>query len=230
MSRHLCLFDLDHTLLPLDSDHTFGSFLVSQGLADPVEFQKGSDYFYSQYLATTLDIHAYIEFTTAPWRHLSAERQRQIQQSYFDEIIRPHIKPAALDLVRQHQKRGDLIAIVTATNEFVTRPIANAFDISDLIAVELERDENGHATGKIDGTPSYQGGKIARVQQWLKAQGLGLEHFESSTFYSDSINDLPLLEQVTHPVATNPSPALEEIAHQKGWRILNLFNDQEIHS
>ncbi len=141
----------------------------------------------------------------------------------MNEVILPAMKPAALELVAEHRARGDLIAIVTATNEFVTRPIAEAFGVKDLIAVQLTRDANGRVTGEIDGVPSFREGKIIRVEQWLASQGRRLEDFQRVSFYSDSPNDLPLLERVNDPVATNPSPALEAVAVDKGWRLLRLF-------
>lgn len=229
LPRNLCLFDLDHTLLPIDSDHAFGEFLVRVGWADAEEFRRGNDVFYAQYRAGRLDIDAYIEFTTAPWRHRSAEERRWLQGRFVEEVVRPHLKPAALDLVRWHREAGDLIAIVTATNEFVTRPIAELFEVEHLLAVELERDEAGTITGRIRGVPSYQAGKVTRVDQWLASLGARWEDFERTSFYSDSPNDLPLLERASDPVATNPTPALHKTAQERGWRILKLFHDQEIH-
>ena len=141
----------------------------------------------------------------------------------MDEVIRPNLHAAAFDLVRSHRERGDLVALVTATNEFVTAPIAHAFGIETLIAVRLERTSSGTITGRIAGTPSYRGGKVERVQQWLHGQGTDWAGFERISVYSDSVNDLPLLERATDPVATNPSAALEAIARERGWRILKLF-------
>jgi HAD superfamily phosphoserine phosphatase-like hydrolase len=129
-----------------------------------------------------------------------------------------------MELVRSHQRAGDQVAIVTATNEFVTRPIADAFGVSDLIAVQLERDHHGGVNGRIHGVPSFREGKIARVDQWLSARGQSWQDFEQTIFYSDSTNDLPLLERASEPVATNPGPALETIARERGWRILRLFS------
>ena len=137
--------------------------------------------------------------------------------------MQPQLLPPAFELLRQHQQAGDLVAIVTATNEFITRPIADAFGVPHLLAVRLQRDAQGRATGRIDGVPSFREGKIARVHQWLQSLGHSLADFDASIFYSDSTNDLPLLELVRDPVATNPSPALEAIALQRGWRILRLF-------
>jgi HAD superfamily hydrolase (TIGR01490 family) len=141
------------------------------------------------------------------------------------EVIGPMMRPSARALVQQHQQAGDLVAVVTATNEFVTAPIARAFGIEHLLAVQLERDAQGRATGRIAGVPTFQAGKITRVNAWLAEQGKTLADFDDVVFYSDSTNDLPLLEQVRTPVATNPSPALEAIARERGWRILQLFQE-----
>lgn len=220
---NLCLFDLDHTLLPLDSDHEFGEFLIRQGLADAHTYRSRNDAFYRQYCEGTLVLDDYIAFTTSIWRQLDAEAQQALQQAYMDEVIHPAMHPQAIELVERHRAQGDLLAIVTATNEFVTRPIADAFNVDDLIAVRLQRDGDGRVTGQIDGVPSFREGKITRVEQWLSGQGRDLSQFARVSFYSDSPNDLPLLERATDPVATNPSPELESVAQARGWRILRLF-------
>lgn len=220
---NLCLFDLDHTLLPLDSDHEFGEFLIRQGLTDGVSYRQANDGFYQQYCEGTLVLADYIRFTTSVWRQLDAAAQQTLQQAFMEQVIRPAMLPQALELVEQHRAQGDLLAMVTATNEFVTRPIADAFNISDLIAVNLVRDGGGRVTGEIDGVPSFREGKITRVEQWLAGLGRQLTDFGRVSFYSDSPNDLPLLERANDPVATNPSPALEDVARERGWRILRLF-------
>jgi len=220
---NLTLFDLDGTLLPTDSDHAFGDFVIGLGWADGDAYGRRNDEFFVQYQEGRLDIAAYIDFCTAPWRNRSLAEQAMASARFVDEVARPALRATALDLVRQHREAGDLLAIVTATNEFVTRPIADLFGVPELIATELERDAAGRVTGAIRGVPSFRDGKIVRVQQWLAAQGRTLADFERCTFYSDSTNDLPLLEHVSHPVATNPGPALRVIAQQRGWPILNLF-------
>ena len=220
---NLALFDLDGTLLDGDSDHAFCQFIVALGWADAQAFARRNDAFYADYLAGCLDVHAYVEFATAPWRERSPAELAQASQRFIAEVVRPMLKPPAQALVDQHREQGDRLALVTATNDFVTRPIAHALDIETLIATELERDAQGRATGAIAGVPSFREGKITRVENWLAAQGLTLSSFERSTFYSDSTNDLPLLERVSHPVATNPGPALERLAAQRGWPILKLF-------
>jgi HAD superfamily hydrolase (TIGR01490 family) len=148
---------------------------------------------------------------------------------FMAESIAPAMRESARALVREHQARGDLVAIITATNEFVTRPIAEAFGVPELLAVELEHDAAGAITGRIAGVPTFREGKVTRTEQWLAARGLSLASFERVSVYSDSPNDLPLLERATDPVATNPVPALETLARQRGWRILKLFDDQETH-
>lgn len=220
---NLCLFDLDHTLLPLDSDHAWGEFVVTLGWAEAAAQRAENDRFYAAYQDGSLDIDAYVEFATRAWRGRPLAEQAAAQARFMREVIRPAIRAEALELVRDHQRRGELIAIVTATNEFVTRPIAAAFGVETLIAVELERDAEGRATGRIRGTPSFRDGKNRRVEQWLAGLGRRVQDFGRVTVYSDSPNDLPLLELASHPVATNPSPALETLARQRGWPILKLF-------
>jgi HAD superfamily hydrolase (TIGR01490 family) len=220
---NLALFDLDGTLIPRDSDHAFGEFLIAQGWADPAEFKRGNDRFYAEYLAGTLDMPAYVNFATAPWRQRTLHEMAQVLEEFVRTVVQPMVLPAALHLVRQHQAAGDLVAIVTATNEVVTRPIASAFGVQELIATELERDASGLVTGAIKGVPSFREGKIERVQAWLAQRGHAFSDFERHTFYSDSTNDLPLLERVSHPVATNPGPTLERLARERGWPVLKLF-------
>ncbi len=222
----IALFDLDGTLIPGDSDHDFGDFLVQLGWADAGEFRRRNDDFFRQYQDGNLDIVEYIEFATGPWRERSPAELAQVSARFMAEVIAPQLGAAAQALVRQHQAAGERVAIVTATNEVVTRPIAAALGVEHLIALELERDEHGRCTGRIAGVPSFREGKIARVEQWLAAQGLAWDDIDHSVFYGDSTNDLPLLERVREPVATNPSPALEDIARQRGWRILRLFEQQ----
>jgi len=220
---NLCLFDLDHTLLPLDSDHEWGEFMVRVGWADETYFRTRNDEFYRQYQEGVLDLDAYIEFATSVWRHRTPADLRTIRHQFMCEVIEPALKPQALALVKQHQDQGDLVAVVTATNEFVTGPIVEAFGVPNLLAVKLARGAQGEVTGGIDGIPTFKAGKITRVEQWLHAQSLSFQSFQRVSFYSDSMNDLPLLERATDPVATNPSPPLEAIALARGWRILKLF-------
>jgi HAD superfamily hydrolase (TIGR01490 family) len=219
----VALFDLDHTLLPIDSDHGWGQFLIRLGWVDAQEHARRNDAFYADYLAGRLDVHAYVRFVTAPLCERDPQEAAAAHARFMAEVIEPHLRPQARALVAAHRARGDRLAIVTATNEFITRPIAAAFGVEELIAVELERDGRGWFTGAIRGIPSYREGKVARVQQWLASQGLSRSQVHI-TFYSDSPNDLPLLEAADVPVATNPSPELRALARARGWRILDLFD------
>lgn len=219
----LALFDLDGTLLPGDSDHAFGEYLVHLGWADAGEFARRNDVYYADYQAGRLDIHDYIDFITAPWRERPLPEAAAASRCFIDSIVRPMLRPAALELIERHRAAGDRLAIVTATNDFVTRPIADLLGVPDLIATELERDAQGRATGAIRGVPSFREGKVTRVEQWLAVEGTTLGGCERSVFYSDSTNDLPLLERVHDPVATNPGPALEKLARERGWPVLKLF-------
>lgn len=222
----LALFDLDHTLLPLDSDYSWGVFTTTIGWTDPVDFSRRNDEFFAHYKAGTLDVHDYVRFATDAVRRQGAINSEAAHDHFMRAVVEPAIKPQALKLVREHQQAGDEVIIVTATNEFVTRPIAQAFGVRELIAVELERDTSpggtGWITGEIRGVPSFREGKVTRVAQWLASRKLDWSDVES-TFYTDSINDLSLMENVTHPVATNPDERLRAVATQRGWRILELF-------
>lgn len=217
------LFDLDHTLLPIDSDYAWGEFTQAIGWTDPVVFKERNDAFYEHYKAGTLDVHDYVRFATEAIRLRGPQAAAQARERFMQEVIAPAIRAEALQLVRSHQDAGDRVLIVTATNEFVTEPIARALGVDELIAVRLARDEGGWITGEIDGVPSMRAGKVERVGQWLAAQGLAWDRVET-TFYSDSMNDLPLLERCNHPVATNPDAVLRSLAAQRGWRILDLFH------
>ena len=221
----ITFFDLDHTLLPIDSDYSWGEFTQQIGWTDPVEFKRRNDAFYAHYIAGTLDVHDYVRFAVEAVRVRGRAAYEQAHARFMREWIEPVLRPVALDLVRAHQQQGDTVAIVTATNELVTRPIAAVFGVPELISVELERDPSGWITGEIAGVPSMREGKVVRVRQWLAARGLDWLDVET-TFYSESMNDLPLLEQVDHPVATNPDARLRTIALERGWRILDLFERQ----
>ncbi len=223
MIQKLALFDLDHTLIPMDSDYEWNAFTTTLGWHDPVEFNRRNDAFYEQYKAGTLDIFKYVHFATEALREQGAEKSHAAQAQFMKTVMQAAIRPQALALVRRHQAAGDAVVIVTATNEFVTRPIADAFGVSELIAIELARDSaSGWFNGEIVGIPSFREGKVKRVEAWLAAHGSSWDEVES-TFYSDSMNDLPLLEKVTQPVATNPEDRLRAVALDRGWRILELF-------
>jgi HAD superfamily hydrolase (TIGR01490 family) len=220
---NLALFDLDNTLLPIDSDYAWGEFTNRLGWTDPLVFKAKNDQFYADYQAGVLDIHDYVRFATQAVKSRGAELGAKAHAQFMQEVIRPHLKPQALELVRQHQTAGDHVMIVTATNEFVTRPIAQAFGVQELIAVELERDAQGWITGEISGTPSFKEGKVLRISEWLSANQKTWRDVQI-TFYSDSINDLPLLERAQIPVAVNPDARLRQLATDRGWRILQLFS------
>ena len=222
MKPHLALFDLDHTLLPLDSDYAWGEFTHRIGWTDSVVFKRRNDEFYADYQAGRLDIHEYVRFATEAVRVKGRVLAEAAREQFLHEVIRPAVRPQALQLIQRHRDQGCQVMIVTATNEFVTRPIAQLLGIEDLIAVELERDAQGWITGEIAGVPSMREGKVQRLQQWLVARGWDWTDVDT-TFYSDSTNDLPLLGRVNHPVATNPDDRLREQALQRGWPILELF-------
>lgn len=221
------LFDLDHTLLPIDSDHAWGVFTTTIGWTDPAAFARRNDEFFAQYRAGTLDIHDYVRFATEAVRLHGAQAAAAAHERFMQQVVQPAIRPQALDLVRRHQAQGDRVAIITATNAFVTRPIATALGVADLIAVELVYDDapggTGWITGEIAGIPSAREGKVQRFGQWLEQQGLRRDQVHL-TFYSDSTNDLPLLEHADAAVATNPDARLRAIAIARGWRILDLFS------
>ena len=221
----ITFFDLDHTLLPIDSDYSWGEFTQAIGWTDPVEFKRRNDLYYQHYLAGTLDIHDYVRFAVEALRLRDEAQYVQAHARFMRDVVGPALRPQALELVRGHRDAGDEVLIVTATNELVTRPIAAAFGIEQLIAVELERSPGGWITGEIAGVPSMREGKVVRVNQWLEKRGLDWLDVET-TFYSDSMSDLPLLEKVNHPVATNPGPSLRNLALERGWRILDLFEKQ----
>ena len=221
--RGLALFDLDGTLLPIDSDHAWGEFMIALGWVDAATFRSGNDAFYAQYQAGALDIDAYIDFATAPLRAQDAAARAAAHERFMREVIAPAVRPAARELVEAHRARGDLLALVTSTSDFITAPIAAAFAIDALIATRLERAADGTPTGRIAGVPAFREGKVLRVGQWLAASGADWAGFSRISVYSDSVNDLALLEKATDPVATNPSPELEAIARARGWRVLNLF-------
>jgi HAD superfamily hydrolase (TIGR01490 family) len=223
---NLALFDLDHTLIPTDSDHEWGRFMVKHGMVDAANFARENDRFFADYKAGRLDIHAYLVAMLTPLAKYSRAQLSEYHQLYMHEVIKPAIVPAALELVRVHRDAGDLCCMVTATNEFITGPIAEVFGVGKLIACEAETvDGHPHSdyTGRPTGTPSYKEGKIVRTEAWLASLGKTWSDFERSYFYSDSHNDIPLLEKVTDPIATNPDDTLRAHAQAKGWRILELF-------
>ncbi|MGW8271232.1 MAG: histidinol-phosphatase [Burkholderiales bacterium] len=217
----LALFDLDNTLLAGDSDYEWGQFLVDRGVLDRDSYEAQNAAYFEQYKAGTLDIHEYLGFALRPLAEHSPEELARWHEDFMRTRIAPMIGEPARALVRKHVARGDLCAIVTATNSFVTAPIARAFGIAHLIATEPES-RDGRFTGRVMGTPCFREGKIARVDAWLAASGRPLSGFAESTFYSDSHNDLPLLERVSRPVAVDPDPQLAAEAARRGWPVISL--------
>ena len=223
-ARRLALFDLDHTLLPLDSDYQWADYLARTGRAgDPELARQKNEELMARYNAGNLTAVQSAEFMLGLLAAHDPVDLACWHEAFMTQVIRPAILPQAVALVREHLQNDDLCVLVTATNSFVTAPIARAFGIPHLVATDAEF-VAGRYTGRILGTPSFQEGKIVRVNQWLQSQGLTLDDFESTTFYSDSINDVPLLDVVTHPVAVNPSPALESLAIARQWPRINLFS------
>ena len=218
----LALFDLDNTLLPIDSDHQWGEFLVRLGVVDGDHYRRRNDEFYRQYQDGTLDMLEYLAFQLAPLATRSPEELADWHRRFMREVIEPAMRPSARALVERHLRQGDLCAVVTATNEFVTAPIACAFGIDALIATGLESID-GRLTGRPRGTPCFREGKIENTERWLGSLGHRWHDFERSWFYSDSANDLPLLARVSDPVATNPDQRLAAHARAQGWPILQLF-------
>ncbi|WPL15155.1 Phosphoserine phosphatase [Thiorhodovibrio winogradskyi] len=214
----LTIFDLDNTLLDGDSDYLWGRHLIEQGVVDGVDYECKNSTFYADYRNGCLDIDAFLGFSLKPL----SEHPLAILQAWRDAFVRdkiePIILPEARALIEKHRDAGDRLLIITATNRFVTEPIAERLGIADLIATDPEF-LDGRYTGRVAGTPAFQQGKVERLHQWLREQGLTLAE---SHFYSDSINDLPLLSAVSHPVAVNPDLQLAAIAHDRGWPILSL--------
>ena len=223
--NNLALFDLDHTLLPIDSDYEWGQFLVRTGAVDPVAFKRANDDFFEQYKAGTLDPVEYLEFALGTLARFPRPQLDAMHAQFMREVITPAILPQARALLQQHHDAGDLVCIITATNRFVTAPIAAALGVEHLIAAVPQEDANGNLTGKLLGSPTSGPGKVTHTHAWLEKIGKPLHAFESSHFYSDSHNDIPLMSVVTHPVATNPNAALSAHANKLGWPSLILFND-----
>jgi HAD superfamily hydrolase (TIGR01490 family) len=229
LSQRLALFDLDHTLLPLDSDHQWAQYLAQTGRAgDPAVALARNEDLMNRYNAGALTAEQAAEFMLGLLAAHPPHLLAAWHEDYMQRVIRPAITEQALTLVQKHLEAGDLCAIVTATNSFVTAPIARAFGVPTLIATQPEY-LSGRYTGKIDGTPSFKEGKVLRVNAWLATLNRTLEDFSESYFYSDSINDLPLLEVVTHPIVTNPSPSLLSVAQERHWPVLNMFTQQAEH-
>ena len=214
----LVLFDLDNTLLDGDSDYAWAQFLIEEGVLHADDYNAKNDYFYERYKDGTLDIHEFLDFQLAPIAHRPRAQLDEWHSVFMQRKIRPMILPRAPELIAKHADA--LTAIVTATNRFITRPIADELGVRDLIATDIE-EVDGVFTGKPRGTPTFREGKIERVDEWLASKGHKLADFES-WFYSDSLNDVPLLENVDHPVAVDPDPTLLAHARARGWPVISL--------
>lgn len=219
----LVLFDLDNTLLAGDSDFEWAQFLISKGVLDREVYEARNATFYAQYKAGTLDIHEFLDFQLAPLARHPREELDAWHSEFMVKQIRPRLTDGARGLVNGHLESGALCAIVTATNSFITGPIARELDIPHLVAT-IPAQDSGRFTGKPRGTPAFREGKIERVERWLEELGLYFGSFRRTTFYSDSLNDLPLLNRVTHPVAVDPDPTLEAYATEHGWPVMHLHS------
>lgn len=214
----LALFDLDNTLIAGDSDHGWGEFLVNHQIVDKAYYKRMNDQFYQDYLNGALDMDSYLAFALQPLAKLAPVELARLHTQFMDEVIAPMWLPKAELLLQKHREQGDLLMIITSTNRFVVEPICRKLGVTELIATELEQ-QDGHYTGRVSGVPSYREGKVVRLEAWLAET----EHnLVGSCFYSDSINDLPLLQIVDRPVAVDPCDALRQVAEQRGWEIISL--------
>jgi HAD superfamily hydrolase (TIGR01490 family) len=227
MTSSLALFDLDHTLLPIDSDYEWGRYLMRRDAVDKVAFAARNADFFQQYQNGTLDPIAYLEFSLGTLASFPRSTLDALRDDFMHEVVSPALLPAARALLQRHRDAGDLIAIVTATNRFVTEPIAHALGVTHLLAAEPEQDADGRFTGRLLGVPTFGKGKLVHTENWLATMGKSIDSFNRSYFYSDSQNDLPLMSRVTHPVATNPNALLAAHAIAHGWPILNLFEEPD---
>ena len=217
----LALFDLDNTLLAGDSDYEWGQFMCDRGVVDRASYEAQNRVYYEQYKAGTLDIHEYLGFALRPLANHSAAELARWHAEFMRARIVPMITPAARALVRRHLHAGELCAIITSTNSFVTGPIAAEFGVEHLIATEPEV-RAGRYTGRVAGTPCFREGKLVRLGEWLARLGRRLSEFEATSCYSDSHNDLPLLERVSRPVAVDPDETLAREAARRGWERISL--------
>jgi len=214
----LAIFDLDNTLLAGDSDHAWGQFLVEEDIVDAELYRQANDRFYQDYLNGELDIMRYLGFALEPLARHDLDQLLALRERFIEHKIRPMLQPKAFELLDRHRSQGHTLMIITATNRFVTEPVAGLLGIGHLIATDPEM-VNGQYTGRVAGTPSFRDGKVSRLQEWLQSSG---ESLDGAWFYSDSHNDAPLLRQVTHPVAVDPDPTLAALAAAEGWDIISL--------
>lgn len=221
MTQNLALFDLDNTLLAGDSDYNWSLFLINEGLLDAEQHKARNEQFYQDYKNGSLDIYAFLKFQLKPLSEHPKKFLDELHLKYMEKVIRPMMTQKAQDLVNQHKAAGDLCVVITATNSFVTKPIATAYGIEHLIGSDPEM-VNGEYTGGVSGVPSFQEGKVTRINQWLAERGASLSDYAKSYFYSDSHNDLPLMKMVTNPVAVDADAILTDYAKQQGWPIISL--------
>ncbi|ARU54864.1 MAG: HAD-IB family hydrolase [Pseudomonadales bacterium] len=214
----LAIFDLDNTLIAGDSDHAWGQFLVEEGIVDAITFKRANDQFYQDYLDGCLDMDKYLEFSLAPLAQFSESTLLAWREQFIEQKIQPMILEKALELLAEHRQKQDKLLIITATNEFVTEPIAKILDIPHLIATVPEKIDNCY-TGRATGVPSFQSGKVERLNAWLESEN---ETLAGSSFYSDSHNDLPLLNVVEYPVAVDPDVTLRNHAETNNWKVISL--------
>jgi len=216
----LAIFDLDNTLIAGDSDHSWGEFLVDQNIVDRQLYKKMNDKFYADYESGCLDIFAYLEFSVEPLTKFSLQELDILHQQFMRDIIEPMKLDQAEILINHHRQAGDRVLVITSTNRFIVEPICKSLGIDEIIATDLQIID-GKYTGKVDGTPTFKEGKVERFNQWLKEQNT---NNEGSYFYSDSINDMPMLLEVTYPIAVDPDPALRKEAESRHWEIISLRN------
>jgi len=214
----LAIFDLDNTLLAGDSDHAWGEFLVEEGMVDAEDYKQANDRFYQEYLNGELDIFHYQRFILQPLTRHNMEELETWRDAFMSKKVAPMMLDKAATLLAEHREQGHTLMIITATNRFITEPIAHKLGVEHLIATEPEL-VNGRFTGEVAGTPSFQEGKVERLNDWLACNG---ESLTGAWFYSDSRNDAPLLSKVDNPVAVDPDPTLEQLAREKGWKIMSL--------
>ena len=214
----LAIFDLDNTLLNGDSDHAWGQFLVDQGIVEAEAYQKANDYFYAQYQQGGLNIDEYLDFALEPLTQYSSEQLNQWHKQFMQDAIAPMRQAQADALLAEHRAKGHFLLIITATNRFITEPIAERLGVHELIAIEPEI-LDGRYTGKVAGIPSFKEGKVIRLNNWLEDKDFALA---DTWFYSDSHNDLPLLRLVGKPVAVDPDEALQKEARDKGWPVISF--------
>ena len=216
----LAIFDLDNTLIAGDSDHSWGEFLVDQNIVDRQFYKKMNDKFYADYESGCLDIYAYLEFSVQPLTKFSIKDLQSLHQQFMSEVINPMKLDKAKDLINHHRQAGDRLLVITSTNRFIVEPICQSLGINEIIATDLEIIDNKYS-GKVIGTPTFQEGKVERFNQWLMEQK---ESSDGSYFYSDSINDMPMLLEVAYPIAVDPDSELRKEAESRKWEIISLRN------